>query len=102
MAGITVAVTVDGVAIGETTADAGGQWTLALDVASKLANGSHQATATARNSYGGVSPPSAPVGFVVEALGLRVTCGCGTSPGGGSVLLAVALMLLGSRRRHSA
>ncbi len=106
--GSTVTVKVDGSAVGTTTADASGSWSLTL--ASRLSEGPHTVTATASDA-GGTSPASAPVSITVhttpdtpgEPTNPRGGCACAAGPGDASWLLAGLALLAGvvSRRRRA-
>ncbi|WP_053066700.1 Ig-like domain repeat protein [Archangium gephyra] len=62
----TVAVRVDGSLVGTVTAEASGNWS--LTPASSLTQGAHTATATATDTAGNTSLPSASRGFTVDTL----------------------------------
>jgi MYXO-CTERM domain-containing protein len=65
-AGSRVAVSLDGQAAGEVTADATGAWSFTLST--PLAQGAHQATATATDMAGNTSAPSAARSFTVDSV----------------------------------
>ncbi|AKJ05629.1 T1SS secreted agglutinin RTX [Archangium gephyra] len=65
-AGSTVAVRVDGGSARTVTANASGDWSLALT--SSLTQGAHTVTATAMDAAGNTSAPSAARGFTVDSL----------------------------------
>jgi len=62
----TVTVTIDGVVVGTTTADATGTWT--FTPSSPLTEGPHTVTATATDAAGNEGPASAPVEFTVDTV----------------------------------
>jgi MYXO-CTERM domain-containing protein len=62
--GSTVTVFVDGVAVGTTTADAAGNWTVTSTTA--LPEGPHTVNANAEDALGNTSPSSAPNTFTVD------------------------------------
>lgn len=62
----TVAIYVDGVAAGTTTADANGHYTYTFNPA--LAQGPHSITATATDAAGNTSAPGGPLNFTIDAV----------------------------------
>jgi hypothetical protein len=62
--GATVTVYVDGSPVGTATVDASAAWT--FPIPAPLADGAHTLTATQVDAAGNPSPPSAPVGIVVD------------------------------------
>ncbi|MDO7875287.1 Ig-like domain-containing protein [Hymenobacter sp. ASUV-10] len=76
----TVTVRVDGAAIGNTTATAGGTWSLTQPTA--LADGTHTVNATAQTSGELVSPVSNTNGFTIDTAAPTVTLSSGTASGG--------------------
>ncbi|WP_324961112.1 kelch repeat-containing protein [Archangium sp.] len=97
-AGSTVTVLVDGLAVGMTLADQSSKWS--VNSFHQLAQGQHTVSATARDGVGNVSQASAPISFTVEE---PQSCGCASSPSGGTASLVglLALWLWGRRGRLS-
>ena len=99
-AGSTLTVYIDGRAVGTTTADERGRFSLFVDPA-KLGQGPHVVEADARDAAGNTGPKSAPVQFSVRAVDARFAgqgvIGC--SAVGGLELMG-ALGLLGLLRRR--
>jgi MYXO-CTERM domain-containing protein len=94
----TVAVTVDGLVVGTTTADPSGHWS--VKPLYELAEGRHTMTAMATDTVGRVSQASSGRSFTVEAKDAQ-GCGCAASPAGGMAppLGLLALWLWTRRRR---
>jgi uncharacterized repeat protein (TIGR01451 family) len=63
-----VTVSIDGIARGEAAADSMGRWSYTLTAGQALADGSHTASAVARDPGGNLSGESDPVGFVVDTM----------------------------------
>ena len=99
-AGSTVTVYIDGRAVGTTTADSSGRFSVMVDPGT-IGQGPHVAEADARDAAGNTSPKSAPVQFSIRAVDARFVgqgvIGC--SSAGGLEMLGV-LALLGLRRRR--
>ena len=99
-AGSSVTVYVDGRAVGTTTADEAGRFSVKVDPGT-IGQGPHVVEADARDAAGNTSPKSAPVQFSIRAVDARFAgqgvIGCSAT--GGLELLGV-LALLGLRRRR--
>jgi hypothetical protein len=98
-ASATIAVTVDSIDVGTTTANGGGAWTFTTPA---LAPGPHSISATATDAVGNVSAPS--TGITVSVLGGGTTIvknsGCGLTGLEPGLFLILAALRRRARRRR--
>jgi MYXO-CTERM domain-containing protein len=96
----TVVVTVDGLVVGTTRAEASSAWSVYSLY--QLAQGPHTVSATASDGVGNVSTASAPISFTVMEPPEEEeppSCGCSSSPTGGAASL-LGLLALARRGRR--